>query len=219
VIRAWLAYISSTSPQPLCFIGLTQSHKLHNLECMFFFVKGGCDSYFQIQFLTVNVREPILLLRFSSKFRVEVGLIHGGSQGVLLLNAVLTVRDHQPNSHARKGWERFTDAAIRTVSQQRSGIVFVLWGNAAQEKMRLINTNVHHILKAAHPSGLSANRGFFGCRYMVSFPCSSFDSVLTTMTDACKRVSQKMLLHSIERDKIIICNHEHLQYTQKKLRD
>jgi hypothetical protein len=90
VIRAWLAYISSTSPQPLCFIGLTQSHKLHNLECMFFFVKGGCDSYFQIQFLTVNVWEPILLLRFSSKFRVEVGLIHGGSQGVLLLNAVLT---------------------------------------------------------------------------------------------------------------------------------
>jgi uracil-DNA glycosylase len=78
---------------------------------------------------------------------------------------VLTVRDCQPNSHARRGWEHFTDAAIRTVSQQQSGVVFVLWGNAAQEKMMLINTNVHHILKAAHPSGLSANRGFFGCRH------------------------------------------------------
>ncbi len=76
-IRAWLAYVSSTAPQSLFFIGLTQSHKLHHLECMFFFVEGGCDSYFQILFLMVCVWEAILLLRFSSKFRVEVGLIHG----------------------------------------------------------------------------------------------------------------------------------------------
>ncbi|PKA58726.1 uracil-DNA glycosylase [Apostasia shenzhenica] len=86
-------------------------------------------------------------------------------QGVLLLNAVLTVRSHQANSHATKGWELFTDAIIQTISQKKTGVVFLLWGNSAQEKSRLIDLRKHHILKAAHPSGLSANRGFFGCRH------------------------------------------------------
>ncbi|XP_068327378.1 uracil-DNA glycosylase, mitochondrial [Pyrus communis] len=86
-------------------------------------------------------------------------------QGVLLLNAVLTVRNHQANSHAKKGWEQFTDAVIKTISQKRDGVVFLLWGNSAQQKIRLIDESKHHILKAAHPSGLSANRGFFGCRH------------------------------------------------------
>ncbi|KAI5060375.1 hypothetical protein GOP47_0024795 [Adiantum capillus-veneris] len=86
-------------------------------------------------------------------------------QGVLLLNTVLTVRDRHANSHAKKGWELFTDAAIRTVVQQRSGVVFLLWGNQAQEKLRLINKTSHHILKAFHPSGISAHRGFFMCRH------------------------------------------------------
>ncbi|KAL5759102.1 hypothetical protein ACOSP7_017622 [Xanthoceras sorbifolium] len=86
-------------------------------------------------------------------------------QGVLLLNTVLTVRNHQANSHAKKGWELFTDAVIKTISRKREGVVFLLWGNSAQEKSRLIDETKHHILKAAHPSGLSANRGFFGCRH------------------------------------------------------
>ncbi|KAJ8647262.1 hypothetical protein MRB53_000285 [Persea americana] len=86
-------------------------------------------------------------------------------EGVLLLNTVLTVRNHQANSHAKKGWELFTDAVIRTISQRKSGVVFLLWGNSAQEKSRLIDEAKHHILRAAHPSGLSANRGFFGCRH------------------------------------------------------
>ncbi|XP_030455962.2 uracil-DNA glycosylase, mitochondrial [Syzygium oleosum] len=87
------------------------------------------------------------------------------AQGVLLLNAVLTVRSHQANSHAKKGWEQFTDAVIKTISHEKKGVVFLLWGNSAQEKRRLIDETKHHILKAAHPSGLSANRGFFGCRH------------------------------------------------------
>lgn len=87
------------------------------------------------------------------------------TQGVLLLNAVLTVRSHQANSHAKKGWEQFTDAVIKTISNEKKGVVFLLWGNSAQEKRRLIDETKHHILKAAHPSGLSANRGFFGCRH------------------------------------------------------
>ncbi|XP_047958597.1 uracil-DNA glycosylase, mitochondrial isoform X3 [Salvia hispanica] len=86
-------------------------------------------------------------------------------QGVLLLNAVLTVRQHQANSHAKKGWEQFTDAIIGAISQKRSGVVFLLWGNYAQAKSRLIDESKHYILKSAHPSGLSANRGFFGCRH------------------------------------------------------
>jgi len=86
-------------------------------------------------------------------------------QGVLMLNTVLTVREHQANSHAKKGWEEFTDAVIKTISQKKSGLVFLLWGNSAQSKTRLIDGTKHHILKSAHPSGLSANRGFFGCRH------------------------------------------------------
>ncbi|XP_021608332.1 uracil-DNA glycosylase, mitochondrial isoform X2 [Manihot esculenta] len=86
-------------------------------------------------------------------------------QGVLMLNAVLTVRSHQANSHAKKGWEQFTDSVIKTISQKKEGVVFLLWGNFAQEKSRLIDGTKHYILKAAHPSGLSANRGFFGCRH------------------------------------------------------
>ncbi|XP_057773969.1 uracil-DNA glycosylase, mitochondrial [Salvia miltiorrhiza] len=86
-------------------------------------------------------------------------------QGVLLLNAVLTVRQHQANSHAKKGWEQFTDAVIGAISQKRRGVVFILWGNYAQAKSRLIDESKHYILKSAHPSGLSANRGFFGCRH------------------------------------------------------
>ncbi|XP_051121960.1 uracil-DNA glycosylase, mitochondrial [Andrographis paniculata] len=86
-------------------------------------------------------------------------------QGVLLLNAVLTVRKHQANSHAKKGWEQFTDSVITAISQKRSGVVFLLWGNYAQAKSRLIDESKHYILKSAHPSGLSAHRGFFGCRH------------------------------------------------------
>ncbi|ONM12226.1 Uracil-DNA glycosylase mitochondrial [Zea mays] len=86
-------------------------------------------------------------------------------QGVLMLNTVLTVREHQANSHAKKGWEQFTDEVIKTISQKKSGLVFLLWGNSAQSKTRLIDETKHHILKSAHPSGLSANRGFFGCRH------------------------------------------------------
>ncbi|KAF6161253.1 hypothetical protein GIB67_009140 [Kingdonia uniflora] len=78
---------------------------------------------------------------------------------------MFAVRNHQANSHAKKGWEPFTDAVIRAISLSKSGVVFLLWGNYAQEKSRLIDESKHHILKAAHPSGLSANRGFFGCRH------------------------------------------------------
>lgn len=86
-------------------------------------------------------------------------------QGVLLLNATLTVRAHQAGSHQRHGWETFTDAAISALSQQRSGIVFLLWGSFAIAKSQLIDRTKHYVLTAPHPSPLSAYRGFFGCKH------------------------------------------------------
>ncbi|MBR0169781.1 MAG: uracil-DNA glycosylase [Bacteroidales bacterium] len=86
-------------------------------------------------------------------------------QGVLLLNATLTVRAHQAGSHQHRGWETFTDAAIQALSLQRSGIVFLLWGSYAIAKKALIDTTKHHVLTAPHPSPLSAYRGFFGCHH------------------------------------------------------
>ena len=86
-------------------------------------------------------------------------------QGVLLLNATLTVRKGQAGSHQGKGWEEFTDQVIRTVSDLRAGIVFLLWGKYAQQKEELIDTTKHFVLKAPHPSPLSVHRGFFGCRH------------------------------------------------------
>ncbi|KAK9868074.1 hypothetical protein WJX84_007021 [Apatococcus fuscideae] len=92
-------------------------------------------------------------------------LEHWAKQGVLLLNTVLTVRAHTANSHAKKGWEAFTDAAIRAISLKREGVVFLLWGKPAQQKGQLINPLRHHTLTSFHPSGLSASRGFFGCKH------------------------------------------------------
>lgn len=86
-------------------------------------------------------------------------------QGVLLLNTVLTVRAHQANSHQGKGWEYFTDAIIQAVNAQDRPIVYMLWGRPAQSKIPMLNNPKHLILKAPHPSPLSAFRGFFGCRH------------------------------------------------------
>jgi uracil-DNA glycosylase len=86
-------------------------------------------------------------------------------QGVLLLNASLTVRQNEPGSHANIGWLQFTDNVIKRISDDKEGIVFLLWGKFAQEKQSLIDETKHFVLKAAHPSPYSANNGFFGCKH------------------------------------------------------
>jgi len=86
-------------------------------------------------------------------------------EGVLLLNATLTVRAHEAGSHQGKGWEIFTDTVISKLSEQREGIVFLLWGRYAQNKAELIDQHKHTVLKAAHPSPFSVHNGFFGCRH------------------------------------------------------
>jgi uracil-DNA glycosylase len=92
-------------------------------------------------------------------------LTRWAQQGVLLLNASLTVRAREPMSHSKIGWHHFTDTVIQKISGLKEGIVFLLWGKFAQEKIALINTKKHHILKAAHPSPLAAHNGFFGCQH------------------------------------------------------
>ncbi|NHB98059.1 uracil-DNA glycosylase [Photorhabdus stackebrandtii] len=92
-------------------------------------------------------------------------LISWAKQGVLLLNTVLTVERGNAHSHANLGWETFTDKVIAAINEHRSGVVFLLWGSHAQKKGNFIDANKHHVLKAPHPSPLSAHRGFFGCKH------------------------------------------------------
>ena len=92
-------------------------------------------------------------------------LLEWANQGVLLLNTVLTVRQGEPNSHRKKGWEHFTDAIIELLNQREDPVIFILWGNNAKEKSKMITSTRHPILTAVHPSPLSASRGFFGCNH------------------------------------------------------
>lgn len=116
---------------------------------------------------------PPSLLNIFKEIRSDLGkpipptgnLERWARQGVLLLNATLTVKASSPGSHQNKGWETFTDAVIRKISQEKEGIVFLLWGAYAQRKGQIIDRNKHLVLACAHPSPFSADRGFFGCRH------------------------------------------------------
>ena len=99
------------------------------------------------------------------KIPTHGNLTKWADEGVLLLNATLTVRAHEPGSHQGKGWEIFTDKIISTLSEKRTGLVFLLWGRYAQNKASLIDESKHTVLKAAHPSPFSAYNGFLGCKH------------------------------------------------------
>jgi len=86
-------------------------------------------------------------------------------QGILMINATLTVRDGEPKSHAKKGWEKFTNSIIKLISDEKENVVFVLWGGDARKKAKIIDETKHHILECAHPSPLSVYRGFSGCNH------------------------------------------------------
>ena len=116
---------------------------------------------------------PKSLINIFKELRDDVGfeipmsgnLEKWARQGILLLNATLTVRAHQVGSHQNKGWETFTDQVIRNISNEKEGVVFLLWGNYARAKKVLIDSNKHFILETVHPSPLSAYNGFFGCKH------------------------------------------------------
>lgn len=128
-----------------------------------------------------GIAVPSSLKNMYKEMRDDVGIQipqHGNleswaDQGVFMLNTVLTVRAHQANSHAKRGWETFTDAAIATLSRNTTRVVFLLWGKQAQDKQSLIDKSRGHlILTSPHPSGLSAHRGFFGCKHFSK--CNEF---------------------------------------------
>ncbi len=120
-----------------------------------------------------GIKPPPSLVNIFKELEADLGIPppgHGNltkwaRQGVLLLNATLTVRANQAGSHQNKGWETFTDSVISRLSDRREGLVFILWGNYAIAKSILIDQSKHRILTAAHPSPLSALKGFFGCRH------------------------------------------------------
>jgi len=129
-----------------------------------------------------GIKPPPSLVNMFKELHDDVGaripnngyLVPWAEQGVLLLNAVLTVRAHEPNSHKGKGWETFTDAVIRVVNAKDGPVVFVLWGGYAQKKLALIDAARHTVIQSAHPSPLSARNGFFGSR-----PFSAINAALT----------------------------------------
>ena len=120
-----------------------------------------------------GIAQPPSLVNIFKEIKSDLGIempSHGNlekwaDQGVLLLNATLTVRANQAGSHQGKGWEKFTDAVIKKISEHKTGIIFLLWGKYAQAKESLIDTRKHYILKAAHPSPLSVYNGFIGCKH------------------------------------------------------
>lgn len=120
-----------------------------------------------------GVPQPPSLLNICKELSSDLGiprpkngnLTGWAKQGVLLLNATLTVRAGEAGSHQKRGWEIFTDAAIKTISDRLTGVIFLLWGSYAQKKGAVIDPVRHHILTSVHPSPLSASRGFFGCRH------------------------------------------------------
>ena len=120
-----------------------------------------------------GVPPPPSLLNIFKELEADLGiphpshgcLQHWAEQGVLLLNATLTVERQRAGSHQGKGWETFTDCAVRALERQREGLVFMLWGSYAQRKGQFVDHKRHLVLKAPHPSPLSAHRGFFGCRH------------------------------------------------------
>lgn len=120
-----------------------------------------------------GVRQPPSLKNIFKEIESDISIEHPAAgnlerwarQGVFLLNTTLTVAHKKPGSHQGRGWETFTDAVIETISRECDHVVFMLWGNAARSKARLIDATAHLVLEAPHPSPLSAHTGFFGCRH------------------------------------------------------
>lgn len=119
-----------------------------------------------------GITPPPSLVNIFKEIKADLGidppahgnLEHWAEQGVFLLNAMLTVRKSEASSHSKAGWEQFTDAVIRKISDEKTGVVFLLWGNFARQKKTLIDTSKHYVLESTHPSPFSAHN-FFGCRH------------------------------------------------------
>jgi uracil-DNA glycosylase len=143
----------------VCILGQDPYHNAEQAHGLSFSVQRG-------------VQPPPSLVNIFKELKADLGceppkhgdLTHWAQQGVFLLNAVLTVKAHQPGSHQNQGWEKFTDAVISKLNEREDALVFVLWGRYARNKARLIDESTHLVVESPHPSPMSANSGFFGSR-------------------------------------------------------
>lgn len=151
---------SSYSDTKVVILGQDPYHGEGQAHGLSFSVKPGID-------------QPPSLKNMFKELYDDLGIMppnHGflekwAKQGILMLNASLTVEEGKPNSHSKKGWMVFTDKIIEKLNEREKPVIFILWGNNARDKLALITGKQHYVLSAAHPSPLSASRGFFGCRH------------------------------------------------------
>ncbi|MBP3906510.1 MAG: uracil-DNA glycosylase [Peptostreptococcaceae bacterium] len=166
--------LTSYKDTKVLILGQDPYHNVNQAHGLSFSVKPGVDT-------------PPSLLNMYKELRDDLGcfipnngyLVPWAKQGVLLLNTALTVRAHQANSHKGKGWEIFTDNIIKTLNLRDDPVIFILWGNNARKKKDFIDTSKHFVIESAHPSPLSASRGFFGSK-----PFSKTNEILISLGKA-----------------------------------
>jgi len=158
----WFRALDLTPPDAVRVVILGQDpyHGLGQAHGLCFSVPNGVDPPPSLKNIYKELESDLGIKRPSHGF-----LEHWARQGVLLLNSVLTVEMGRAASHRDKGWERFTDAIIASINKSDTPVVFMLWGSYAQKKAAFVDTSKHLVLKAPHPSPLSAHSGFFGCRH------------------------------------------------------
>ncbi|MFZ4648520.1 MAG: uracil-DNA glycosylase [Patescibacteria group bacterium] len=154
----WLTPFSKVK---VVILGQDPYHGEHQAHGLCFSVQDGITPPPSLKNIYKEIESDLKIKKDFSNGNLE----SWGKQGVFLLNAILTVVAHQPASHSKKGWEEFTDTVIKTLSDKRENLVFILWGNYARSKKVLIDNKKHLILEAPHPSPFSAYSGFFGCRH------------------------------------------------------
>ncbi|WP_018661293.1 uracil-DNA glycosylase [Heyndrickxia acidiproducens] len=152
-------------------LGQDPYHGPNQAQGLSFSVKPGIDVPPSLRNIFKELHDDL-----GCKIPNHGSLVSWAQQGVMLLNTVLTVREGEAHSHRGKGWEIFTDEVIKKINRKDTPVIFLLWGRPAQSKRELIDTNKHYVLTAAHPSPLSANRGFFGSR-----PFSKVNKILKSI--------------------------------------
>ena len=152
--------LSSFAKTKIVILGQDPYHKKGQANGLSFSVANGINIPPSLKNIFKELKND-LQINISQNGNLE----NWANQGILLLNSILTVREKHPESHKKIGWEKFTDTIISKLSSKKEGLIFMLWGKFAQNKEKLINKKKHYILKANHPSPLSAYRGFLGCKH------------------------------------------------------